>query len=402
MDGAPGRLRNEPNLGAAGAARGGLPEVSCTESCGLCYLAGMRKTTFVGTLFCCFSLICLLTIGMNCLPAFTQDAAPAAASVKGAPVAALPSDPKELMMLAAKTNGLTGDDVKPWHLRATWKMFDEKGSVTDQGTYEEFWVSWDKNKRTFTGAAFTETDYGTEKGVLRTGTENEPPHLVREIRRQFVGPMQDAQAIERENFDLQQRELGAGKFSCLSMKDAMGYAFGPTWCLSADKPILRIAALSKGTRIGFNRILSFQGRFVAGDLQFAQQSNLVMTVHLDSLESIATIDDALFVPPPDAVPPMRKIVQISADVMRGAIISKTVPEYPPIAKAAHVSGTVVLEAVIGKDGKIENLHAISGPAMLHQAALDAVRQWVYRPYLLNDEPVEVKTTVNVTFSLGNR
>ena len=79
---------------------------------------------------------------------------------------------------------------------------------------------------------------------------------------------------------------------------------------------------------------------------------------------------------------------------------KTQPVYPPIAKAARVSGTVVLQATISKTGTIENLHVVSGPAMLQQAALDAVKSWRYRPYLLNSEPVEVETTVNVIFTLG--
>jgi protein TonB len=74
--------------------------------------------------------------------------------------------------------------------------------------------------------------------------------------------------------------------------------------------------------------------------------------------------------------------------------------YPPIAKAARVQGTVVLQATISKTGTIEGLHVISGPAMLQQAAMDAVRSWRYRPYLLNGDPVEVETTVNVVFTLG--
>jgi protein TonB len=82
------------------------------------------------------------------------------------------------------------------------------------------------------------------------------------------------------------------------------------------------------------------------------------------------------------------------------LIQKTIPTYPPIAKAARVQGTVVLQALISKQGTIENLKVVSGPAMLQQAAEDAVRQWRYRPYLLNNDPVEVETTVNVIFTLG--
>ena len=95
-----------------------------------------------------------------------------------------------------------------------------------------------------------------------------------------------------------------------------------------------------------------------------------------------------------------KKVNISAGVMVGMLLQKTMPVYPPIAKAARVSGTVVLQATISKTGLIENLRVLSGPAMLQQAALDAVKSWRYRPYLLNNEPVEVETTVNVIFTLG--
>jgi protein TonB len=95
-----------------------------------------------------------------------------------------------------------------------------------------------------------------------------------------------------------------------------------------------------------------------------------------------------------------KKVTISGGVMQGMLLLKTVPQYPPIAKAARVSGTVVLQATISKTGAIENLKVVQGPAMLQQAALDAVRTWRYKPYLLNNEPVEVETTVNVIFTLG--
>jgi len=76
------------------------------------------------------------------------------------------------------------------------------------------------------------------------------------------------------------------------------------------------------------------------------------------------------------------------------------PTYPAIAKAARVSGTVVLQATISKQGTIENLRVVSGPAMLQAAAMDAVKNWRYKPYLLNGDPVEVDTQVNVIFSLG--
>ena len=94
-------------------------------------------------------------------------------------------------------------------------------------------------------------------------------------------------------------------------------------------------------------------------------------------------------------------VAISSGVAPGMRVQKTPPEDPPIAKTANVAGTVELHATISTDGTIKDLHAVSGPVMLRQAALDAVRNWRYKPYRLNSQPVEVETTVNVVFSLGN-
>jgi protein TonB len=95
----------------------------------------------------------------------------------------------------------------------------------------------------------------------------------------------------------------------------------------------------------------------------------------------------------------RAPAHVSQGVMNGLLLNKVVPAYPPIAKAAGIEGTVVLQATISKSGTIENLRVVSGPQLLQQAALDAVRQWDYRPYLLNGEPIEVETTVNVVFKL---
>jgi protein TonB len=96
-----------------------------------------------------------------------------------------------------------------------------------------------------------------------------------------------------------------------------------------------------------------------------------------------------------------KKITVSSGVMAGNRIAGETPQYPAIAKAARIQGTVVLQATISKGGTIENLRVISGPPMLQAAASEAVRSWRYKPYLLNGEPVEVETQVNVVFSLGS-
>jgi len=92
-------------------------------------------------------------------------------------------------------------------------------------------------------------------------------------------------------------------------------------------------------------------------------------------------------------------IKVSSNVQSMMIVKKVPPVYPELAKSARVSGVVHLAAVIAKDGTIQELHSLGGPALLIQSAMDAVRQWVYKPTLLNGEPVAVETTIDVNFTL---
>jgi protein TonB len=87
-------------------------------------------------------------------------------------------------------------------------------------------------------------------------------------------------------------------------------------------------------------------------------------------------------------------------LLEGNLIRRVEPTYPPLARSARIQGSVVLVAVINKAGTIDNLHAVSGHPMLVPAAVDAVSQWRYRPYILNSEPIEVETQITVNFYLA--
>lgn len=101
---------------------------------------------------------------------------------------------------------------------------------------------------------------------------------------------------------------------------------------------------------------------------------------------------------PKVATPQR--VRVSQGVSNGLLIKKVQPSYPPLARQARIQGQVVLHAEISKEGTIQNLQLISGHAMLAPAAIEAVKQWRYKPYLLNGEPVAVETEVIVNFSLS--
>ena len=115
---------------------------------------------------------------------------------------------------------------------------------------------------------------------------------------------------------------------------------------------------------------------------------------------------SLFPPVPTPPPPPLNAasapqrVQVSQGLSQGLLVTQVSPAYPQLARQARIQGTVVLRAVISKDGSIESLSLVSGHPMLVPAAMDAVKQWKYKPYFLNGEPVEVETTINVNFTLA--
>lgn len=95
-------------------------------------------------------------------------------------------------------------------------------------------------------------------------------------------------------------------------------------------------------------------------------------------------------------------LRVSSGVAAGQLLAPIQPQYPAIALAAHVQGTVVVEATISTAGRIEDIRVLSGPPMLVRAAVDAIQQARYRPFLLSGQPVPVETTINVQFTLGEQ
>ena len=130
-----------------------------------------------------------------------------------------------------------------------------------------------------------------------------------------------------------------------------------------------------------------------------------------SRQSSALLGDAARLPPPPAEPVRRaqekaipnapaKQIHVSTGVQAAKLITQATPVYPALARQARVAGTVRLTAIIGRDGAIRNLQVMSGHPLLTPAALEAVKQWRYQPTLLNDEPVEVITQIDVNFTLS--
>lgn len=343
--------------------------------------------------------------------------------------AATPSDANELMVPAEKTNGLWGPDLQPWHMMASYKNLNEDGSVKNEGTIEEFWASPTRYKVSYSSGAMSYTQGQTDEGFFNEGGAGMDLTLAFRAQREFLQPLPPVLDAMRGGYTFQQRDTGGIQVVCVQRQDSTGLGFtAPTWCLDTDNPELRLTVNANSKHVLHSNFTTFQGRSIARDLKFSDgelssiESDMgAFVAHLETLEVLKSVDDAKLAPPPGSVRPVQPIkifgamrsgpatdalsipkrVNISGGVAAGMLVQRAVPVYPIEAKQAGISGTVVLQATIGKDGRVADLRVISGPSELQQAALDAVRTWVYKPYLLNGESVSVNTTVNVVFTLGN-
>jgi TonB family protein len=336
----------------------------------------------------------------------TQPVAQTAPAQSASAKVEMPSDPAALLALAAKKNGLQNAGSAPWHLKATYELLDDKGAVKETGTFEEFWVSEKLYKLSYTSPSFSQSDYSNEKGLFRTGSREWPDEATGMVRKTFFPPFPSEAGMAKYKVKMKEETLGGTPLKCVTvdMDVPAGSPLVEMHYLTKDAPIQRIGVTLWGTyETVYNQMSMFRGIYLARDMKVARLNKPLVHVHIDALESLPKIDEATLTPPPEAVSITRRVVipvLASSQATATKLISKPPPEYPADAKGARIQGTVLLRAVIGKDGRIVFLQVLSGPPKLQQATLDAVRQWVYQPYLVDGEPVEVETEIHVVFSLG--
>ena len=316
----------------------------------------------------------------------------------------LPSDPKDLMRLAAQSNSIGGADMRPWHLKFHFQINDEKGHSTDQGTFEEYWASAHKSKIIYTSPEFTQSQYETESGILFSGDRDPSLGILGQIVKQFINPMALDEHFEQATVMHEKRDVNKSKLLCITQKtritQPMTYEYiGPWYCLDPGSAALR-AELTNNGDLEFTREnpVKLQEHFVPSAVSSVRGKTILYTATLDTAETLSTVNEADFAAPSTALPPPR-IVSLSPEVALSFILSQPKPVYPPIAVAARVSGTVVLGITIGTHGRVLGIRIVSGPAMLQQAAMESVKNWTFKHFTDKGEPVQVETQVAVPFRL---
>jgi TonB family protein len=346
-------------------------------------------------------------IAQSSVCAQTPQNSASSASTAGQSANPMPSDPAAILSLAAGANGLDGPDVQPWHIKVSYQTFDYHGDPEISGTYEEFWISPRNYKRSYASANFTQTDFATDGVLFRSGNQEWPGSRETMVRELLIRPLGAGVDLQQSKLVKTDRSFGQTTLQCIAVRPrktnaitVIGYPETfPHFCFEQKAPILRFDSEGGGENdTVYNNITRFQGRYLARDVKVANEGKQCMTLHVDTLESLSNATE--FTPASDAVGPLNGRMALYPGNIKELILKMPPPVYPASAKQAHIQGTVVVQAIIGKDGKVTEAHPVSGPSQLQQAAADCVRKWEFRPFLVMGEPVDFETKVEVFFAIA--
>ncbi|WP_212733179.1 energy transducer TonB [Terriglobus roseus] len=309
-----------------------------------------------------------------------------------------------MLQQARELSNLHQPGTASFRLQASFETYDFNGVPDGKGVLSETYLldgPWQRSilyrdKRSVVTSVDGKVRQITDRGYQTTFA------MTRVLDKLFT-PVPPA--AEMSSYTYRMTSEKAGKLSLRCVVASLPYrgvtvsvAPNAVYCVDADPAIIRLVQGHNGLVFAFNRILRFGSVYLPGDITMMEKGKMRAHVHVDGIVAVPTLKaDDMNLPAADTGGPK----QIEANVIAGSVLRKVQPKYPEEAKQRHIQGNVVLHAIISKDGAIRDLELISAPDdSLADAAMDAVRQWKYSPYLLAGAPVEVDTTITVNFFFG--
>jgi TonB family protein len=319
-----------------------------------------------------------------------------------------------LLSEAREKFGLDPKSSDPFHLKAHIETFNENGKSAGDGTFEEYSDGAGRTRTLTTYRGLTESTWKTPT-LYTSGAALHEPFFMRRVVMGFLQSLPTTAKFERSNVVETKRLLGTLPAECLSTtsKKARPVAqpagtFSQSelesqrrYCISMDSKSLRLVESYPYLTLVYNRLTPFDSREVPRSLTLSLGKQIRAKFEVDVLEPWKP-EDAILVPAADAVTQgSDHDLEVHSEVGAGNFLSKTNPVYPARAKEQRIQGSVVLAAIISRLGTVEDLELLYSPdESLTYAAMDAVKRWQYRPFLLNGEPTEVDTTMTVNFSFS--
>lgn len=315
------------------------------------------------------------------------------------------TNPVARIQAAASLNSLDTLDARPWHLKMALTTFDEAGKNPQDGTVE-IWHAGADQRALYTFGNMTLTTLLHDGKRYSLSNVGEVPYIATDLVEEVLHPGPSSSDIEHSRPELRKEKFGKIQLDCIMLtqtskgEDAIPLGLYPTYCMNSTDDQIRSSYNFGSRTVIINRFGKFLDHDVALDLEVASGQIVVGVAKEQELATYVPQPEE-FIPSADMLSRQVTIAQLSGGIIAGSRLTFVQPAYPRVAKVNHESGTVVLRAVIGRDGHIHSLRPISVTnSDFVISAITAVRQWTYKPYLLNGEPVEVDTTITVNFALN--
>jgi hypothetical protein len=292
----------------------------------------------------------------------------------------------------AALNGLQSTDVQPWHIVITYDEFDEDGDNVHSGTYEEWWAGPKEYKRTYRSDNFNQTDYATDRGLFRSGDQRWPDRFELQVRDEVIAPFSYATTLRGVRATRVERTFSGNNLLCVLIEKSSMELSDPTqYCFEPGGSVLRYSRGFGWFQTAYNRIVAFQGRNVAQDVDVTDGGKPHLKLQVKTVELVSHVNEADFTPPPDAVGPIGGRISGVAPTL----IKWPPPQIPESLRGQHFS--VQVEFVIGTNGHVISANAVSGPKDGRKACEDSLRKSLWEPYVVLDKPVEVQAKTECDF-----
>jgi len=302
-------------------------------------------------------------------------------------------------------------NLKPWHLKVNYQLDDEKGNPSEQGVFEYWWAAPNVDRSTWRRGGSTHSEWHTADGRHLIQATGEPLGMYEYWLQSALlsplpapGDLDPARSILVDDMPLTNSHSRCMMVvpAEISEKALKTLPFGtyPEYCVNKSLPIL-LGYYRFGTvLVKCLNTVHTQGKAMPREILMIDQSREILESNADPVDMIAATDPALM-PPTDATQINSEVAQIDTATAQKLLEKKVTLEYPEDAKGAHVQGKVILRALIGSDGTVQDVRLVSTPAAsLALSAFHSVSQWHYAPYRVNGKPTVVETTVEVDFTLA--
>lgn len=333
-------------------------------------------------------------------------APPAQAPAQLGPAPDSIKDPKQLLAAIAPSYDFANPAMKPWHFKAGYQIFDPSGNPGDRGTIEYWWASPGVFRTSWTRGSSAFSQWHTADGTKFETASGPPLHLFEQgLIEKLLDPLPQPDEVDPKKNWLERDMISFGntKAPCVRIRDRLMHA-GPstsvigTWCFDPKVPVLVLKSTDTRTS-NYSDFVRIQDHSLARSFLERIDQRRLVSVTIDTIGGLAPGDPALTPPATATAKPASPIAVASHDV--GPRLRSAPPEYPTEARSAQLTGTVLIEATVDRNGKVKDLEVVSTPGKsLSDYAIRTVSNWEFKPHLVDGNPVEKRIDVEVSYRIG--